>query len=253
MIWNMPTISGKIMSHSKHKIGLSLAVAFLIGGAFLLFNQKNLPPTHTNPSTAAAPLKRPLILGLTIGMSITEAQSVIDKRLKKFLFEGDEFMYSPFKPGSDGYKDAKLLRENIRFIKNSDGTYLYGGSFSFGYEKNNLRSAYTNVTRILPKNSPLHSEKQSFATGITLKADANQIVQSILFRSHLVKKGYNLNDSSLEDFTKKLVQEHQLDRLNRRMRGSFTGDLSLIYEQKHHPNFKITINDDLQILLSPAQ
>jgi hypothetical protein len=205
------------------------------------------PKTVSNISTHTANPTPPIVQGLYLGMSIAAAETVINNGLAKFLFESDEFMYSPFAHDSKAYKDAEILRKNIRFIKNSDGSFDFGGSFSFGYKSNNLRSSYTNVYKIIDKNTKLSSRKQSFGAGITIKADSNKKVYSLLFKPNFIKSSFGIKDISNEDFIKSFVRKHNLDSLKKHINGAFTGDMSVTYTHVGNSGFKVTIDDDLEI------
>ncbi|MBF0445302.1 MAG: hypothetical protein HQL68_06910 [Magnetococcales bacterium] len=204
--------------------------------------KKNSTLTLVNPSP-------PVVQGLYIGMSVDDATKLIDNGLKKHFFLSDEFMYSLFAIDSNAYNDAAILRENIKFIKQKDGTYKFGGPFSFGYKSSNLRSGYTSVYAIIPKNSKLDSKKQSFGTGITIKADSNRTVNSIIFKPIFIKSAFNLADMDNEDFISKFVKQHSLDTLKQNINGAFTGDSSMSYTHLGKNGFRVTIDDDLTIIM----
>ena len=159
------------------------------------------------------------IKGLYIGMPIEEAEILIKQELSPFLFEGDEFMYSPFEPGSAAYKDSELLRKNIRFIQNSDGSFDLGGPFSFGYNSDNLRSGYNSIYKLLNKNSSLLSKEGSFGAGIYIKAGKDGLIYSMLFKPNFIKKSFNVRKDTNESFIKKLVNKNHLYNLKQKVNG----------------------------------
>ncbi len=172
---------GGIIESISSKYGLALiSVVLLVILLIINFGSSDKPAKDN--SVILANMAPPVVQGLYIGMSVDAAKKVINSGLKKHFFLSDEFMYSPFAQGSNAYKDAATLRENIKFIKQKDGTFLFGGPFSFGYKSSNLRSDYTSVYTIISKDSKLYSDKQSFGTGITIKASSNNTVHSIIFK-----------------------------------------------------------------------
>ncbi|MBF0448943.1 MAG: hypothetical protein HQL67_12140 [Magnetococcales bacterium] len=229
----------------KNKMATSI---LLIGGvaAYLLSTGQN---SFFSTEQADNPVKisPPVIKGLFIGMTLDQAEREIKKNLADFLFEGDEFMYHPFEPGSNADLDAQILRNQIRFIKNEQGSFDFGGTFSFGYDSDSLRSSYIPVSKIIDPQTTLHSEQQSFGSGLVLKADSNRIVHHILFKPHFVKRVFALNNQSNEDFTRRFVADHQLHRLGKTIQGGFTGDLSEVYEQTGKNGFRVIIDEDLEI------
>jgi hypothetical protein len=239
---------GGIVEYITSKNGIKfIALVLLVILLFLSFGSSD-KPTKNSSATLTNPTP-PVVQGLYVGMNLDDAVKVINRDLKQHFFISDEFMYNPFEIDSNAYNDATILRENIKFIKQKDGTYLFGGPFSFGYKSSNLRSGYTSVYSIISKNSKLHSKKQSFGTGITIKADSMGNVNSILFKPIFIKSAFGLVNVDNEDFIDKFVSQHSLNTLKTNINGPFTGDSSMSYTHVGKNGFRVTIDEDLTIIM----
>ncbi|MBF0194428.1 MAG: hypothetical protein HQL71_07695 [Magnetococcales bacterium] len=230
------------------KSGLIL-ITVLIVGIIIIFSFVTSNKQVKNSSANLADITPPVVKGLYVGMSVDNALRVINRGLKQHLFLSDEFMYNNFTDGSSAYKDAATLRKNIKFLRQKNDTYLFGGSFSFGYKSSNIRSGYTSVYKIISKDTKLYSDKQSFGAGITLKADHTHTVYSILLKPIFLKSAFGLVDIDEEEFISQFVSKHKLDTLSNKVNGPFTGDSSMSYTYTGKNGFRVTIDDDMTILM----
>ncbi|MBF0382471.1 MAG: hypothetical protein HQL69_15730 [Magnetococcales bacterium] len=237
---------GNILEFINSKNGLKIVAAVLLV-ILLIVSFGNSDKEDKNSSKILANIAPPVVHGLYIGMSIDEANKIIKQSFKRHLFLSDEFMYSHFESGSDAYKDAAILRNNIKFIKQKNGSFVFGGPFSFGYKTSNLRSGYSSVYTIIAKDTKLNSKQQSFGTGMTIEADSNQVVNSILIRPVLLKSIFELKNIDNEDFIEKFVSQHNLNILKREVNGALLGDSSVSYIHEGNNGFMVTIDDDLTI------